>query len=51
MLHRPLLTALSPSVTRVGGLVRCSGRSGVLVQGFAICERSEEKVYDGKVRK
>lgn len=51
MLDRPLLTALSPSVTRVGGLVCCSGRSGVPVQGYTICEGFEEKVYDGKVRR
>lgn len=51
MLDRPLLAALSTSITRVSGLVRCGGRSGVLVQEYAICKGTEEKVYDGKVRK
>ena len=51
MLKWPLLTALSSSGTCVSGLVCRSSGSGIPVQGYAICKGSEEKVYDGKVRR
>lgn len=51
MLERSLFTALSASLTCVSGLVCRGGRSGILVQGYAICTGSEEKIYDGEVRK
>jgi len=51
VLDRPLLAALSARVACVSCLVCCGGRSGILVQGYAICKGSEEKVYDGEVRK
>ena len=51
MLERPHLSALSARVTCVSCLVCCGGRSGIFVQGYAICKGSEEKVHDGEVRK
>ena len=51
MLERPLLAAISASIACASGLVYRCGRSGIPVQGYAIYTGSEEKVYDGEVRK